>query len=222
MLEAIVLDFNGVIVNDEHVHYLLLREVMAPFGLNITTEDYLNKYVVFGDEDAFAFALDESGQQPTTEAVERLVREKRRRYLEEAVHQIEVFPGVTEFIREASAVYPLAIASGAAREEVLSLLKHFGLDANISAIVAAEDVKNRKPAPDAYLAAVQGLKREGRNVAAIEDTPGGIMSAKQAGLRAVAVPNTFPVEALAEADLVLPFGLNPAALSKIKAMMQTL
>lgn len=224
MLKAIVLDFNGVIVDDEPVHCRLLREVMAPYGLHISEQDYYERYIVFRDEDAILRALTEAGKEPSGEEVDRLVAEKRRRYITEALSEIRIFPGVHDFISSAAASYRLAIASAAARQEIEAVLNHLGLSAYISCVVAAEDVKNGKPAPDVYLEAIRRLQAMvgdlgPSNAIAIEDTPGGVSSARAAGLRVAAVLNSFQQDALGGADIVLDV-LGGDALDRIKAVFE--
>jgi HAD superfamily hydrolase (TIGR01509 family) len=221
MLRAIVLDFNGVIADDEHIHFELLRDIMAPLGLVITQQDYLDKYVVYRDEDAFTEALQASGREPVDSEVRRLCEEKRRRYITDALPRVRVFPGARDFVVAAAREYPLAIASGAARQEIEAVLRHLGIDTHFKHIVAAEDVNRGKPEPDVYIEAMRRLAEttsglEPGHVLAIEDTPGGIASARAAGLRIAAVPNTFPVNRLGEADVMLSSGLNEAAVVEIK------
>jgi HAD superfamily hydrolase (TIGR01509 family) len=208
MLKAIALDFNGVIVDDELVHYRLIRDLVAPLGITVTEADYFEKYVVYRDDEAFQRVLADAGRSASPEVVERLVQEKRRRYLTEVLRDLRVCPGVREFIPAAAAAYPLAVVSGAARAEIEAILEHIGLRSYISVLVGAEDVTDGKPAPDPYIEAVRRLRSRvpglrPSEVLAVEDTPGGIQAARQAGLRTAAVLTTFPAEALRDADLIL-------------------
>jgi HAD superfamily hydrolase (TIGR01509 family) len=155
--------------------------------------------------------------------VDRLVSEKRRRYREEELRNVRVFPGVREFVAIAAAECPLAISSGAARQEIEALLDYIGIRHHFSAIVGAEDVKNGKPEPDAYVEAVSRLSARTRRlepsgIVAVEDTPGGITAARRAGLRVAAVLNTFPAWDLKEADTILAGGLNPASLAQLRQL----
>ncbi|MCS7311365.1 MAG: HAD family phosphatase [Acidobacteria bacterium] len=213
MLKAIAFDFNGVLIDDEAVHYQLIRDLVAPLGIVVTEADYLEKYVVYRDDDAFRQVLTDAGRPATPDLVERLVQEKQRRYLEAALRNLRVCPGVPAFIPAVAAAYPLAVVSGAARAEIEAILGHIGLRSYFRVIVGAEDVAHGKPAPDAYVEAVRRLRTwvpdlRPAEVLAIEDTPGGLLAARQAGLRTAAVLTTFPAEALRDADLILWDGLE--------------
>jgi beta-phosphoglucomutase-like phosphatase (HAD superfamily) len=72
------------------------------------------------------------------------------------------------------------------------------------AVVSAEDVQNKKPAPDIFLAAARKLGLHRSSCAVIEDAINGVQAAKAAGMRCVAVAQTFPAERLCAADVVRP------------------
>jgi beta-phosphoglucomutase len=107
--------------------------------------------------------------------------------------------------------YPLAMASGALKDEVLMMIETAGIRHYFDAVVAAEDVTNGKPAPDAYLKALAELNKvhAGKNIQpgeclVVEDSKHGLQSARAAGMKSVAVCTSYPPEELQEADLVVP------------------
>jgi HAD superfamily hydrolase (TIGR01509 family) len=119
-----------------------------------------------------------------------------------------LFPGAADAIRRAAAAMPIAIASGARGEEIRRLLQRERLSACFTAIVAAEDTPVSKPAPDPYLRAVTllapacGGQLRSSDCVAIEDSHWGLESARAAGLRTVAVTNTYGAAELA-ADVTI-------------------
>jgi HAD superfamily hydrolase (TIGR01509 family) len=132
--------------------------------------------------------------------------------LEELERDVSVlFPGAADAVRRAAAAMPIAIASGARGAEIRRVLERERLSSCSTAIVAAEDTPISKPAPDPYLRALTLLAPSfnGRLAAAdcvaIEDSRWGLESARVAGMRTVAVTNTYPAADLAgSADLVIP------------------
>ena len=103
---------------------------------------------------------------------------------------------------------PLGIASGALHEEIELILETSGLRRCFSAIVAADDVHKSKPAPDTYIKAVQLLDRNhssgnSSEYIAIEDSQWGIAAAHSAGLKCIAITNSYPASVLASAELVI-------------------
>jgi beta-phosphoglucomutase-like phosphatase (HAD superfamily) len=115
-----------------------------------------------------------------------------------------LFPGAAGCIARLGAAVPLAIVSGARRDEIERTLAHAGLSATFRVIVAAGDAPRGKPAPDPYARAASLLGVAPSRAVAIEDSRWGLDSARAAGLRAVAVTHSYPAAELApHADLVL-------------------
>ena len=210
MLRAIVFDFDGVIANSEPLHFAAYREVLAEDGLTLTERDYYERYLGFDDVGAFEAILRDRGAAPDRARVADLVARKAVR-LEILERDVSVlFPGAADAVRRASAAMPIAIASGARGEEIRRVLAREGLTACFTAIVAAEDTPVSKPAPDPYLRALSLLRAAGSpaleagGCVAIEDSLWGLQSARAAGMRTVAVTNTYAQSALdGAADLVI-------------------
>jgi HAD superfamily hydrolase (TIGR01509 family) len=120
-----------------------------------------------------------------------------------------LFPGATEFIREAAAVVPIAIASGALRHEIDEIIVAAGVSDLFSTIVAAGDTPQSKPSPAPYRLALERLREasgrdiDPRHTVAIEDSKWGLESAQGAGLRLVGVTTSYPAHELTDAELVV-------------------
>ena len=208
MLRAIVFDFDGVIANSEPLHYRGYREVLAEEGVTLTEADYYARYLGFDDVGAFEAIGRDSGAAWTAARIAGFVARKAVR-LEELERDVSVlFPGAAEAIRRASAAMPIAVASGARGDEIRRVLVRENLLACFTAIVAAEDTAVSKPAPDPYLRALtlltpaRGGQLRPSDCIAIEDSHWGLESARAAGLRTVAVTNTYAADQLT-ADLTI-------------------
>ena len=124
-------------------------------------------------------------------------------------------------VAELSRALPLAVASGALRHEIETILTAAGLHDYFPAIVSAEDVKQGKPEPEIFLKALAALNApQGKSdviqadeCVVIEDSKEGVRGARRAGMRCLAVTNSHPAELLHEAhavvdsleDVTLPF-----------------
>jgi beta-phosphoglucomutase len=208
MLRAIVFDFDGVIANSEPLHYRAFREVLAEAGVNLSESDYYARYLGYDDVGVFKAVADASGRMWTDDHVAALVVQKAAR-MESLERDVSVlFPGAEAAVRRAAAAVPIAIASGALGAEIRRVLDRAALTSCFTAIVAAEDTPASKPAPDPYMRAVQLLAAaagplSAAECAAIEDSVWGLDSARAAGLRTVAVAQTYAASSLT-ADLVIP------------------
>jgi HAD superfamily hydrolase (TIGR01509 family) len=210
VLRAIVFDFDGVIANSEPLHLRAYRDVLAGCGVALTEADYYARYLGYDDQGAFeAIAADAGASWPPAQ-IHEMIRQKAHR-LEQLERDASVlFPGVAKAIRSASHAVPIAIASGALGPEIRRVLDRADLTRYFAAIVAAEDTPASKPAPDPYLLALARLSAclpepmQACDCVAVEDSHWGLQSAKAAGLRTVAVAQTYSAEALAPADLIIP------------------
>jgi len=219
-LRAIVFDFDGVIANSEPLHLRAFQEVLAGEAVTLTERDYYARYLGHDDAGVFQVIGAERQRQWDATHVATLVARKAV-HLEALERDVSIlFPGAADIIRLAAAAVPIAIASGALGVEIRRVLDRDDLTRWFTVIVSAEDTAVSKPAPDPYLRAVARLSaalREpvaARDCVAVEDSIWGLESAFAAGLRTVGVAQTYPTEALATADLVIP-SLRDLALDAI-------
>ena len=208
-LRAIVFDFDGVIANSEPLHFQAFRTVLSAHGLAFDERDYYARYLGFDDVGVFQAVGAERGADWTPARIGELVADKAVR-LEALEHGTSIlFPGAADAIRRAAAAVPIAIASGARGDEIRRVLNRENLTRYFAAIVAAEDTRVSKPAPDPYLRALTllapatGNNLGGAECVAIEDSVWGLASARSAGLKTVGVTHTYEASALSAADLVV-------------------
>jgi len=203
-VQALVLDFDGVVADTEPLHFRAFQAVLADAGFGLTAEDYSARYLGFDDAGAFRAVAGDQGHAIAEERVRELVRLKSR-LMDEALAASDVlFAGAAEAIRSLSSALPLAIASGALRGEITAVLGRAGLLSSFRAIVAGGETAAGKPAPDPYRRAVALLGIAARRAVAVEDSQWGLESARAAGLGTIAVTTSYPASTLAMADLVVP------------------
>ncbi|HSL05307.1 MAG TPA: HAD family phosphatase [Nitrospiraceae bacterium] len=208
-LTAIIFDFDGVIADTEPLHFASFRQTLAETGISLTESDYYTNYLGYDDRDCFIAALT-AHQGPSDHAVlSQLMQRKAHAYLESVHNHLVIFPGVHEFVREAAAAFPLAIASGALRHEIEVILEQAGLRKEFLHITSAEDVTRGKPDPQPFLYALAALNRQrpaqaitAGSCLVIEDSIPGIRAAKTAGMKVLAVANTHTIQDLHEAHVV--------------------
>jgi len=198
MIRAVIFDFNGVLVDDELVHFALFRDVLGEEGVVIDERRYHDDYLGYDDRGCFEHALADAGQSADAARLDELVARKAARYFGAAEVGLSYFPGAAGVIRDLAETRPLAIYSGALRPEIDWALGRLGVLDRFAAIVSAEDTTRCKPDPQGYVMA-HGLLRSGPGLAdldpgsclVIEDSLAGIVAAKGAGARAVGVAQTY-------------------------------
>jgi len=211
MFKAFLFDYNGVLVDDEHVHLEAFREALAPLGVSISETDYWERYLGFDDIGAFRAILEDAGLVRSSEEIRRLVEAKRPLYLARAEGALRGFEGAALALGLCATLGPVGIVSGALAEEIELGLSILGCREQVLFVVSAESTQHSKPDPEGYrlgLARLQGGLGNLRpaEVLVVEDSVDGIRAAKAAGLPCLAVAHSYPLEQLgpAGADLALP------------------
>lgn len=210
MLNAVIFDFDGIIVDSEPIHYRAFQKVLEPLGSGFSWHEYIERYMGFDDRDAFREAFRTSGLLLTDEKLSELIALKAALFHEVASEGVSTYPGVIQLIKSISGTIPLAICSGALRSDIEPVLRMLSLAEAFDCMVTAEDVPASKPDPASYRLAIEKLQQifpqraiTAAEAVAIEDTPAGISSAKGAGLWVVSVTNSYPAAELHFSDMIV-------------------
>ena len=206
---CVVFDFDGVIADTEALHLQAYNATFANMSahiggpLRISNEAYFGNYIVYGNHDGFLHMLQDHGRSYDEALLTSLCALKDQLFNQGIGQFVQPLPGVREALGYlTSAQIPLAICSGARREEIVHLLTVFQLAQHFPVIVAIEDVQKSKPDPEGYTRAFDLLNaRHGGTLnraqsLAIEDSLGGITAARTSGLQVLAVGTSLPLQKL--------------------------
>jgi HAD superfamily hydrolase (TIGR01509 family) len=187
MIKAIIFDFDGLILDTETPEYQSWVELYETYGCALPIEKWAKG---IGSADGFNpyEALEQQLGRPVDRAA---VRTQRRARFAELMATQKILPGVKDYyIAMAHQLgLKLGVASSSPRSWVTGHLSNFGLANDFNIICCADEVSATKPDPALYLAALQALDVQATEAMALEDSPNGILAAKQAGIFCVAVPN---------------------------------
>lgn len=199
-IRAVIFDMDGVLTDSEPLINAAAIAMFKEKGLVVQPEDFL-PFVGTG-EDRYI-----DGVAETHHIAHDLPAAKARTYeiyLDLVPKQLKAFPGAVELVRACrKAGLRVAVASSADRIKIEANLRQIGLPPQSwDAVVFGEEAQNKKPAPDLFLAAAAKLGLSPGQCVVVEDAINGIEAAKAAGIRCVAVAQTFPPDRLQQADLV--------------------
>jgi HAD superfamily hydrolase (TIGR01509 family) len=202
LIDAVVFDLDGVIVDSEQV-WDEVRERYTRESGGTYIESATRDMMGMSAPEWSRYMSDTLHVPGTPEQInDAIVELMLARYGEEP----PLIPGAVDAVRRIGARWPLAIASSSNPELIDVVLRVSGLDSLIDVAVSSQMVARGKPAPDVYLEAASRLGVDPARCAAVEDSHNGIRSAHAAGMRVIAIPNAhFPPdeEALALADVVV-------------------
>jgi len=228
MLKAIVFDFDGVIADSEPTHFAAINDALGTIDVQCSFENYNRHLIGFDDRECFHFAVtqwaDPRHHADKDATVLRLRQLKQQRFVQRLAEDgMAAVPGALELITALAGTLPIAIASGATREDIEQVIARFGCRDAFDAIITADDVARSKPDPTTYRVAVERLAAIHPDLAiapgdcvAIEDTPAGLRSARDAGLNTLALTTTHPIEQLHDAQHIVR-DLSHVSLAQLRA-----
>ena len=198
---ALIFDFDGLILDTEGPVYRSWLEVYEAHGEALPFERWVQ---IVGSTTA--------GFHPQHHLEERLGRPLSQEVLDgrigrrtEMILAEPLLPGIVQHVDAAKAIgLKVGVASSSTRDWVRGHLDRLGILDRFDCIRCRDDVIHAKPEPDLYLAVLDGLEVSAAEALAIEDSPNGVIAAKRAGLRCVAIPNPITASLdLSQADLQL-------------------
>jgi HAD superfamily hydrolase (TIGR01509 family) len=216
VIEAVVFDLDGVLIDSEPVWEQVRRGLVAERGGHWAADAQRRLMGMSTPEWARYLSEDLGVGLPPGEVAALVTGRMAARYRE----HIPLLPGAADAVRRLAARWPLGLASSAPAVLIETVLQAAGLSPDFQVTMSTEQVPRGKPAPDIYLAVAGRLGVAAASCAAVEDSSNGLRSAAAAGLRVIAVPRPqYPPEpdALAQAGLVLPGlgALTPDAVSAL-------
>lgn len=196
--EAVLFDFDGVLVDSEPVHYQCWLDVLKPFGVELDWQSYSENCIGIADRDMLAFLCARS-RHPLD--IETLAAEypRKKEMFRDRMGGIGIADEIRTLVHQLRPDYKLGVVTSSNIREVGFLLEAAGILPLLDTVVHGGEVQRHKPAPDPYLLAVERLGV--RTALAVEDSVAGIASATAAGLDVVRIPVAGDVVALVRGAL---------------------
>ncbi|MFH1182001.1 MAG: HAD family phosphatase [Candidatus Woesearchaeota archaeon] len=215
MIKAVIFDMDGVIIDSEAIHLEADNEVLKEFGKSLSEKENL-KYVGTCNEE---FYSDMKKKFNLPISVEELVRRKVEIDIKLVGEKAKPILPTLELIKLLSKnKYKLALASSLATLQIESILRKLNLKKYFETIVSVDCVAKAKPSPEMFLKAANLLGVKNSDCIVIEDSDKGVMAAKAAGMKVIAVPNSYTKHHdLSKADLIVS-SLGDVTLETIKNM----
>ncbi|MEU4681044.1 HAD family phosphatase [Micromonospora sp. NPDC023737] len=191
MVDAVIFDLDGVIVDSEPVWEEVRRAYVATHG-GTWQPDSQRRLMGMSTGEWARYLSDELGVSRTAEQVAtEVIDEMTRRYAE----RVPLIDDADEVVRRVAARWPLGLASSSPTRLIAATLAATGLTGSFRTTLSTEETARGKPAPDVYLAVAERLGFDPRRCAAVEDSSNGVRSAAAAGMRVVAIPHgSYPLD----------------------------
>lgn len=198
-IDAVIFDFDGVLVRSIELHALAYRAVLSPFHVPVSFHDVMVREGARSETIIRELAARDDIELPD-EVIERLANLKQRVF--QRLGQPQPYPvsqRVVEAVKDRG--FPLAIVTGTRRENIRTIAPD--LEPLFDQLVTQESYERDKPHPEPYLTAAKALDVDPGACLVVENAPRGVTSGLEAGMTVVAVTTTLPREDLADAHHVI-------------------
>jgi HAD superfamily hydrolase (TIGR01509 family) len=175
---------DGILVDTEPIMARSVMLALAEQDIQLDEQDYYNNWTRKGNGIADYI----KGKNLRLD-IKKYRTFRNKVYLGFLKTNIPLISGAKETISELSKNYKLGLVSSSSRQFVYTILTSTDLMKYFLVVVSAEDVKREKPAPDGFLLAAKRLQVDPENCVVIEDAEKGIIAAKDAGMKVIAIPN---------------------------------
>jgi beta-phosphoglucomutase len=197
---AVIFDFNGTLSHDEPILCEIFMELFAEHGKPLSAQEYFDKLAGLSDPEIVRTWLGRDHPD-----VDQVIEERTRRYRAAVADGSSVPRELRDAVRYAAERVPLAIVSGAARDEIGPVVEAAGIAEAFAFMVTSDDIERGKPDPEGHVRALTLFDDhiDAGDVLVMEDTEAGVGSAKGAGMRCFAVLGTLAPERLRGADEIV-------------------
>jgi HAD superfamily hydrolase (TIGR01509 family) len=201
MIEGVIFDMDGVLIDSHPVHRLAWRKFLATLGKNVS-EDQLD-FILEGRrrDEILRFFLGEISEHAIAEYGRR-----KEDFFQQNFQDVKLVPGISAFLEELQhAGMKIGIATSASSYRTLLTLELLCLRTTFAAVVTADEVTEGKPNPEVYRLAAQRMSLRPEQLLVMEDAPSGVQAARSAGIRCIGITNDGRADALrrAGADCVI-------------------
>ncbi len=185
MIEAILWDNDGLLLDTEAIFFKLTQDVFADLGFDLTEEYWGIEYLARAKRTRQV--AHEMGMHPVH--IDQAIERRDREFLDILQGPVPLRPGVHDTLQTLRGKVKQGLVTGSPRKKVDLMHRFSGLEGYFDVIITADDVKETKPHPEPYRAAMEFLGVEPENCFAVEDSERGLASAHAAGINCIVVPN---------------------------------
>jgi beta-phosphoglucomutase len=212
---AVLWDMDGVIVDSGLYHMRSWQETFHQTGITFTEENFKHVFGMRNDE----IIKNMLGKDFTQEKFETIAHAKEIAFRRLIKGNVKALPGARKILEVLNKIgFAQALVSSTPRENIELITNELNIKHYFRVIISGYDVTEGKPSPQGYLLAARRLGIKPENCVVIEDAVAGVKSAKNGGMRCIAVTNTHPSSSLVDADLIVS-SLDEVSIKAIKNIL---
>ena len=189
MFDMVIFDWDGTLADTQEVIVLAFQKVLRKVGCEVSDE-FLERRIGIGAKNMFREALEIAKIRYDEEMINRLLEEKTKIHLM-LTPKIKLFDGVTDLLEALRPLVKLALATMSNREVIEKTLREKGIKSYFNFVITADEVEKPKPDPEAFLKCAETMRCKPEKCVVIEDSVFGVIAARRAGMKCIAIPSGF-------------------------------
>jgi len=189
MFDMVIFDWDGTLADTQEVIVLAFQKVLRKVGCEVSDE-FLKRRIGIGAKNMFREALEIAKIRYDEEMINRLLEEKTKIHLM-LTPKIRLFDGVTDLLEALRPLVKLALATMSNREVIEKTLREKGIKSYFDLVITADEVEKPKPDPEAFLKCAETMRCKPEKCVVIEDSVFGVIAARRAGMKCIAIPSGF-------------------------------
>ena len=189
MFKMVIFDWDGTLADTRDAIIEAFQRVLHNIGCHVTDE-FLERQIGIGARNMLKNALRHSGIEYDESLIDRLLREKIEIHLE-LTHKVRLFEGVTDLLEALKSKVKIALATMSNRRIIEKVLAEKEIMDYFDIIITADEVNDPKPNPEIFLKCAEAAGCRPEDCVVVEDSIFGVMAAKRAGMRCIAIPSGF-------------------------------
>jgi beta-phosphoglucomutase family hydrolase len=203
MIQTVIFDLDGVIIDSEPVHFELEKQMFDELKITVSFEEHCS-FVGMSSENMWEAIVNKHNLscQPA-----ELVQKKHSLYIDHLVNEqnLHPIPRVAELIKELHKNnFRLIIASSSPAEVIDAVLKKFNLSSYFMMTISGTELTHSKPHPEIFLRAANLANSNAKECVVIEDSENGVKAAKAAGMKCIGFLNpNSGAQNLNSADVII-------------------
>lgn len=187
MFEAVIFDWDGTLADTLDAIVFSFQQALKEIGCTVSDE-YLERQIGIGARNMFRNALRSAGIPYGEEVIDKLMEKKHRLHVQFA-DRIRLFDGVTDLMDSLRSILKIGLATMSSRGVIDRMLDEKGMTGYFDYVVSADDVQQPKPDPEVFLRCSRELKCQPEKCVVVEDSIFGVIAAKKAGIKCIAIPS---------------------------------
>ena len=189
MYDAVIFDWDGTLADTKEIIVHAFQKALSRIRCRVSDE-FLEKRIGIGARNMIKESLETAGISYDEETVENLLKEKTRIHLE-LTPKVKLFDGAVSLLESLKPKVKIALATMSNRKVIDKILREKGVQRYFDYVLTADEVRNPKPDPEAFLKCAEALKIRPEKCVVIEDSIFGVIAARRAGMRCIAIPSGF-------------------------------